>query len=584
MGGYASAAYSRFGTDTTGYTNFITTTNDLLISGDLEVNATAQFDSFVRVSNGNSRAFSVTDSGGTKEDLFVIDATASASAAGLQITAGPAQTAGLFILRSSGGDTLAKFSDEGGLLINMASTSAFTVTREDNQASKSFVIDTLNSETRVSALSTKSIGFEVFGIASISHSLFVGPMNAQGGNAVASLSKHFNKNGVWINGTLCVDDSEDSTSDCGDSHRAQGTIYGVAGVTTHSDVAENFPTLDKNIEAGDVVGLDFQPIPIASGGLEFNTEFVKKASASGVVLGVITEKPGVLLGGWNKNLDPRSIQEVGVTLSGRTPVKVIMENGPIEPGDRLVASSIPGFAAKATKAGMTIGIALAPMNEDGSEFSYRASNSFGGTASASYGKVLAFVNLTYWAPSVEDVLGIAASESADFSGDPGAFGQYFHHEFIFRIVVDQFRKAFGVIFEDGIIKIAQIVADKLTAKELCLEDVCVNKNQLKALLEKNQVAPISNYSNSPNQSPNSDNQIIIDNESANTASSSSNEPIIEIEIPPAPDLLEACPLISNESETSPSSSSSSPTPVPLETPEPSLEPSPETVPEPATED
>ncbi|MEK7537082.1 MAG: hypothetical protein AAB584_01415, partial [Patescibacteria group bacterium] len=51
VGGFSSAAYSRFGTDTTSHTNYITTTNDLLISGDLEVNATAAFDSFVTISN-----------------------------------------------------------------------------------------------------------------------------------------------------------------------------------------------------------------------------------------------------------------------------------------------------------------------------------------------------------------------------------------------------------------------------------------------------------------------------------------------------------------------------------------------------
>ena len=39
VGGYASAAYSRFGTATTGHSNYITGTNDLLVSGDLEVDA-----------------------------------------------------------------------------------------------------------------------------------------------------------------------------------------------------------------------------------------------------------------------------------------------------------------------------------------------------------------------------------------------------------------------------------------------------------------------------------------------------------------------------------------------------------------
>src|SRR3989344_5505597 len=40
VGGFASAAYSRFGTSTTGHANYISSSNDLLISGDLETRGT----------------------------------------------------------------------------------------------------------------------------------------------------------------------------------------------------------------------------------------------------------------------------------------------------------------------------------------------------------------------------------------------------------------------------------------------------------------------------------------------------------------------------------------------------------------
>ncbi|MEK7506572.1 MAG: NYN domain-containing protein, partial [Patescibacteria group bacterium] len=56
VGGYSSAAYNRFGTDSTGYTNFITTTNDVLVSGDLEVNGSANFDTFLRVGTNQTPA------------------------------------------------------------------------------------------------------------------------------------------------------------------------------------------------------------------------------------------------------------------------------------------------------------------------------------------------------------------------------------------------------------------------------------------------------------------------------------------------------------------------------------------------
>ncbi|MFA6415711.1 MAG: tail fiber domain-containing protein, partial [Candidatus Paceibacterota bacterium] len=39
----------------------------------------------------------------------------------------------------------------------------------------------------------------------------------------------------------------------------------------------------------------------------------------------------------------------------------------------------------------------------------------------------------------------------------------------------------------GLTRVANIITDKLTTKELCLEDVCMTKTQLKELLEKNQI-------------------------------------------------------------------------------------------------
>ncbi|HXK41070.1 MAG TPA: tail fiber domain-containing protein, partial [Candidatus Paceibacterota bacterium] len=43
VGGYSSQSYSRFGTSTTGHSNYITGSNDLLVSGDIEVIGTGSF-------------------------------------------------------------------------------------------------------------------------------------------------------------------------------------------------------------------------------------------------------------------------------------------------------------------------------------------------------------------------------------------------------------------------------------------------------------------------------------------------------------------------------------------------------------
>jgi len=59
------------------------------------------------------------------------------------------------------------------------------------------------------------------------------------------------------------------------------------------------------------------------------------------------------------------------------------QNGPIEPGDYLTASSTPGYAMKATKAGPVIGMAMA---------------GFSGTASSDQGQVLVFIKYMYYNP------------------------------------------------------------------------------------------------------------------------------------------------------------------------------------------
>ena len=66
VGGFASVAYSRFGISATTHSNFITTTNDLLINGDFEVDASAQFDSFVQMDTTATTSFSARSSSVTQ--------------------------------------------------------------------------------------------------------------------------------------------------------------------------------------------------------------------------------------------------------------------------------------------------------------------------------------------------------------------------------------------------------------------------------------------------------------------------------------------------------------------------------------
>ena len=64
---FASVAYTRFGTAATTHSNYITTTNDLLINGDFEVDASAQFDSFVQMDTTATTSFSIRSTSILKE-------------------------------------------------------------------------------------------------------------------------------------------------------------------------------------------------------------------------------------------------------------------------------------------------------------------------------------------------------------------------------------------------------------------------------------------------------------------------------------------------------------------------------------
>lgn len=79
-----------------------------------------------------------------------------------------------------------------------------------------------------------------------------------------------------------------------------------------------------------------------------------------LVAGVISEEPKLLLGIHSADYRP-------LALSGIVKCNATTENGPIERGDLLVSSSVPGYAMRATdnevKPGMLIGKALQPLKK-----------------------------------------------------------------------------------------------------------------------------------------------------------------------------------------------------------------------------
>ena len=161
-------------------------------------------------------------------------------------------------------------------------------------------------------------------------------------------------------------------------------------VNIGADLAEIYGTKDGSVESGDVVSLDSS---LNAG--------VKKSDRpyDPTAFGIISTSPGLIMGVLD---DPGTIP-VLVALSGRVPVKVTTENGPIQPGDLLTSSSLPGVAMRATKAGQIIGQAMQSFEGEG------------------VGSVLAFIKTSYGngAGVLELLPGLSGEDTASISPDIG---------------------------------------------------------------------------------------------------------------------------------------------------------------------
>jgi hypothetical protein len=115
---------------------------------------------------------------------------------------------------------------------------------------------------------------------------------------------------------------------------------------TGADVAELYNVKDASIRSADIVSID----PTLTDGVMKST-----GKYDTNIIGVIATKPGVLLG---MNDVPDIGSSRAVALTGRVPVKVTTENGPIHAGDSIAASSLPGIGMKSTQAARVVGRAL----------------------------------------------------------------------------------------------------------------------------------------------------------------------------------------------------------------------------------
>ena len=256
---------------------------------------------------------------------------------------------------------------------------------------------------------------------------------------------------------------------------AGGLLFGILGGSTtgscNMDVAESYPTYELT-EAGDVVVIPVTAYPE----MEASSSVVKVGRSRGVanetVLGIVSTNPGLVfrngvtyLAGANDELVTPTTTIVA--LAGRVPVKISLENGPISVGDELTISKTHvGMAARAVGPGTIIGVALEPYT--------------GAEATTATPKILVFVNRGWSLGNLRSELDVRVSEwglTTSTPVEPSLLDQ-------FSLFVQGAIKKLGVVIESGVVTMRSLFAEKITTHELCLEDVCVTKEQLQELLQR----------------------------------------------------------------------------------------------------
>jgi hypothetical protein len=301
--------------------------------------------------------------------------------------------------------------------------------------------------------------------------------------------------------------------------KANGDIFtdGATTIGTPADLAENYPTLE-NLESGDVVSLSSTTVTwhqTLSNGDEvpYQMTTIRKAEKGEEVLGVISTRPGILLGG-------NTERGVAVAFSGRVPVKVTNENGQVHKGDSLtVSSSTKGYAMKFKGTGYTIGRAISD------------------ASTATTSTILMVVENKQKAFAVTDIEGLTsfATSSASFAKNTQS---------VYEMLTDKLRDGNALVVEYfalslkavagyfDILFAKEVYADKVDTETLCVgkegDKTCITKEKLDQLLLLQPSATSSSSSGGTTQ-PTPTPSL----EASSTSSNASSSPVVNNSVPQA---------------------------------------------------
>ncbi|TSD06002.1 MAG: Uncharacterized protein Athens071412_149, partial [Parcubacteria group bacterium Athens0714_12] len=377
--------------------------------------------------------------GTTAPGAMLHASTTNESTTGIMIThSGTSPTANFFELQSQAGTFLSGFTASGGLLMNIASSTAFVI--QDGSGNTKFVVDSITGN----ATSTGNLTLN-------SANPFIQWTPASAGNKLSFQSSTTTLASLDIGGSWITKGPQTANS--------------------APDYAE-YILSKEDLEDGDLVAV--APLTLGDGeeegwGVDFPSDepLAEKAQKgkNEVLIGIITSGSSFQAAGYLKEQYPDHAYLM--TLSGRVPVKVSLENGEIKQGDYLTFSSLPGAAAKAISAGPIIGTALGDFNGDDEETGLlRSARNDSGTPrnDIAIGKVLVLVHPGHYAPP-EELKNIPLT---DFEQQLKMLESEEIKKGIFAVVLEKLEN-FGIWIQNGLVKFKEIVTDKFFAKKARIE-------------------------------------------------------------------------------------------------------------------
>jgi hypothetical protein len=240
---------------------------------------------------------------------------------------------------------------------------------------------------------------------------------------------------------------------CWDNSGAS-TIYDCTG--TPADYAESYPT-ETDVAFGHIV-MTTENTVTTNIGTTVST-LAKAKHGQGYIMGVTSDNYHDFTSAGKEEIVALH-HPLPVALIGRVPVKVNLEGGPLEPGDKITLSSVAGVGTKATSTGAhTVGTALEP---------YTAEDAGNGDDT-----ILVFVeNDVYQAEQSrvrQALFGVDLEDNAEV------------FDLLLTETTDTVWSRLSKLaegFVDGVLSVTG-----LQTEELCIGNTCVNEAQLIELLD-----------------------------------------------------------------------------------------------------